>query len=116
MKNNSNLALQVGALLAVAGLLGGCQSASSTARRPTPASGPMLVYEPASERATGQRSAELQRNGYTQAEADRKTLQETSAQSWRVEDPHAWARERERESRSTAREKMEKDLAKLDAK
>lgn len=104
------------ATLAAALALSACTTSRSKSGSGLSSSGPRLVYEPVPDSTTAKRSTELQQHGYSKTDADRKAQRESSAQAWHYEDPQAWAREKDREARSAAREKMEKDLAKLDPK
>ncbi|HYD83895.1 MAG TPA: hypothetical protein VEA63_07570 [Opitutus sp.] len=90
-------------------------SGCSTAFRRTPASPhvPAVVHTPPSEKQLQHRISELKRAGHSTDAAERKARREFAKDAWSYDNSHAWANEKARAERSAAREKMEKELAKL---
>jgi hypothetical protein len=90
-------------------------SGCSTASQRTPASprAPAVVHTAPSEKQLQHRISELKRAGHSTDAAERKARREFAKDAWSYDHSHAWANEKARAERSAAREKMEKELAKL---
>lgn len=87
-------------------------SACATARKPAPASSPSYVYVTPDSKVVEQRSNELQRKGYSPAEAKQKAAREADGQAWQVDQSAVGADEQARQAAEREQDKLNASLRK----